>query len=209
MEVGSVLPFLFKYYHSITNKMFLRNLVPGKDEIIVEVTRDDFNDRTKVFSRHWLLYGKILDLNQKKMRVSIKLSDVWDKNYHVSGISNGRKTISLFHSFARIFFFQFTGQFRPLRLIPGNNDQIGSFAKEKISSIQRERVIGSISLWNHRGNSTETCNRENERRRPRTCGGKIHKRSEYYRNDRLDRWTGANDSHRGYSYLDTRGNCRR
>lgn len=44
------------------------------------------NDVTEKFEKYQIMFGKILKMEGTKVDVSLKLSDVWDKDIHVSSI---------------------------------------------------------------------------------------------------------------------------
>lgn len=82
LAVNSVLPFLYKNQSLKTNRKFLHNLIPGEIDFFVRVTCEDFPKEFKL-NKYQLLYGKIMKIVDHKMDVSIRVSDVWNKDFDV------------------------------------------------------------------------------------------------------------------------------
>lgn len=85
--MDSVILFLYNHQNVIRKSLFLFNLIPNIERKNVIVKKDDFgSDGVPPIKKYQPIYGKILSFSPKFISVSTKLSDVWDKDFHVSNL---------------------------------------------------------------------------------------------------------------------------
>ncbi|KAK6621934.1 hypothetical protein RUM44_001741 [Polyplax serrata] len=86
LSINSILPFLCKNKYVDRNRRFLKSLIPSQSNAPVQICRFDtkLERQGKFIKKHQTIYGKVIGLSNNKISVSVKLSDVWDKDFQIS-----------------------------------------------------------------------------------------------------------------------------